>query len=366
MASPGESGVRPVRVLIVDDSPFARLVIARKLAADPEIEIAGFAGDGAEALEAVHRLEPDVLTMDVEMPGTDGLAGLEKIMKERPTPVVMLSSLTSDGAGVTLRALDLGAVDFFLKPSASNPLGMQAAVAELQTKVKAAAHVSPEALRRLLTIERIKRRVTPPSRAQAGAPRSVVVIGASTGGPRALATLMAGLSSEGSAAYLIVQHMPPGFTTSLARRLDGLSEIRVREATAGDSIEQGTAFMAPGGRHLTVGSGGILRLGDEPLVNGVRPSVDVTMISAARVFGSAVIGVVLTGMGSDGTEGARAIKRQGGQVVVEHEATCTVYGMPKSVVDAGCADRVAALPRIAGAVLEMASARRAVSKGGES
>lgn len=354
---PDRAAGRPVRVLIVDDSPFARLVISRKLSSDPEIEIAGHAGDGAEALEQVRRLEPDVLTMDVEMPGTDGLTGLQRIMAECPTPVVMLSSLTSDGADVTLRALDMGAVDFFLKPSASNPAGMQQAVTELRTKVKAAAHVSPEALRRLLTAERIKRRVRPPSRPKVGAPRSIVVIGASTGGPRALATLVAGLSGDTSAAYLIVQHMPPGFTTSLARRLDGLSELSVREATAGDSIVQASAFMAPGGRHLTVGSGGILRLDDGPLVNGVRPSVDVTMISAARLFGSAVIGVVLTGMGSDGTEGARAIKRQGGQVVAEHETTCTVYGMPKSVVDAGCADRVAALPRIAGAVLEMASAR---------
>ena len=364
MAPPGHGMVRPIRVLVVDDSPFARLVIARKLAADPEIEIAGYAGDGAEALEQIRRLEPDVLTMDVEMPGTDGLTGLKRIMAECPTPVVMLSSLTSEGAGVTLLALDLGAVDFFLKPSASNPAGMQVAVAELQAKVKAAAHVSPEALRRLLTTERIKRRVTPPSRPQAGAPRSIVVIGASTGGPKALSTLMAGLTSAASAAYLIVQHMPPGFTASLAQRLDGLSELSVREATAGDSMAQATAFMAPGGHHLTVGSGGILRLDDGPPVNGVRPSVDVTMISAARLFGSAVIGVVLTGMGSDGTEGARAIKRQGGRIVVEHESSCTVYGMPRSVIDAGCADRVAALPRIAGAVLEMAEARTAVSTGG--
>ena len=159
--------------------------------------------------------------------------------------------------------------------------------------------------------------------------------------------------------------MLPGFTASLAQRLDSLSELSVREASAGDSIAQASAFLAPGGRHLTVGSGGILRVGDDPPVNGVRPSVDVTMISAARAFGSAVIGVVLTGMGSDGTEGARAIKRQGGQVVVEHESSCTVYGMPKSVVDAGCADQVAALPRIAGAVLEMASARAATSTGGQ-
>ena len=364
MASPSHSAVRPVRVLIVDDSPFARVVIARKLAADPEIEIAGYAGDGAEALEEVRRLEPDVLTMDVEMPGTDGLTGLTRIMAECPTPVVMLSSLTAEGADVTLRALDLGAVDFFLKPSASNPAGMQQAVTELQSKVKAAAHVSGEALRRLLTTARIKRRAKPPVRSKAAVPRSIVVIGASTGGPKALGKLMSDLSGDASAAYLIVQHMPPGFTTTLARRLDGLSALRVREATAGDSIAQATAFLAPGGRHLIVGSGGILRLDDGPPVNGVRPSVDVTMISAARLFGSAVIGVVLTGMGSDGTEGARAVKRQGGQIVVEHESSCTVYGMPKSVVDAGYAERVAALPRIAGAVLEMAGARWAASAEG--
>ena len=250
-AAAGHGTLRPVRVLIVDDSAFARLVIARKLAADPEIEIAGYAADGAEAVEQIALLEPDVLTMDVEMPGTDGLTGLKRIMAECPTPVVMLSSLTSEGAGVTLQALDLGAVDFFMKPSASNPAGMAQAVAELQTKVKSAAHVSSDALRRLLTTARIKRRVTPPSRPKLGAPQSIVVIG-----------------------------------------------------------------------------------------------------------------VVLTGMGSDGTEGARAIKEQGGQVVVEHESSCTVYGMPKSVADAGYADRVAVLPRIAGAIMEMVSARAAVATGG--
>ena len=363
-AAAGHGTLRPVRVLIVDDSAFARLVIARKLAADPEIEIAGYAADGAEAVEQIALLEPDVLTMDVEMPGTDGLKGLKRIMAECPTPVVMLSSLTSEGAGVTLQALDLGAVDFFMKPSASNPAGMAQAVAELQTKVKSAAHVSSDALRRLLTTARIKRRVTPPSRPKLGAPQSIVVIGASTGGPKALSALMADLPGDASVGYLIVQHMPPGFTGSLAQRLDGLSALSIREAVAGDSITQATAFLAPGGHHLSVGAGGIIRLNQEPPVNGVRPSVDVTMASAARLYGSAVIGVVLTGMGSDGTEGARAIKEQGGQVVVEHESSCTVYGMPKSVADAGYADRVAVLPRIAGAIMEMVSARAAVATGG--
>ena len=364
MAGAGNGAVRPVRVLIVDDSAFARLVIARKLAADPEIEIAGYAEDGAKALEEIHRLEPDVLTMDVEMPGTDGLTGLKRIMAERPTPVVMLSSLTSQGSDITLQALDLGAVDFFLKPSASNPAGMQQAVADLQAKVKSAARVSQVALRRLLTTARIKRRVTRPSRPMAGAPRSVVVVGASTGGPSALSTLLADLTGDVSAAYLIVQHMPPGFTASLAQRLDSLSELSVREATAGDSLAPAAAFIAPGGFHLVVGSGGIVRLDDSPPVNGVRPSVDVTMMSAARLFGSAVIGVVLTGMGSDGTAGCRVIKEQGGQVVAEHENSCTIYGMPKSVVEAGYADRVVALPRLAGAVLEMANARAAMGTGG--
>lgn len=345
-----------LRVLVVDDSPFQRLVIARRLARDPAIQVVGYAEDGEQALTRVHELHPDVVTLDVEMPRADGLTALRRIMAEHPTPVVMLSSLTAEGADVTVRALEMGAVDFLLKPSVANPVpSMPDGSDDLVVKVKtaAAARLTPHwAYPRQVP----PRAVTPlpVSRPRRDSSR-VVVIGSSTGGPKALMEIFEDLPTGLGVALAVVQHMPAGFTRTLAERLDRASGVRVREAQDGDWLEHGVALLAPGGRHLEIYPGGEVRLSGAPAVNGVRPAADVTMQGAARVYGARSVGVVLTGMGSDGTEGSRAIKRAGGTVLAEHEMSCVVYGMPKSVVDAGHADQVLPLHRMAGAIAALAA-----------
>lgn len=331
----------PVRVLIVDDSAFVRSVLARSLAEDPEIVIAGSAADGEEAVRAVRDLRPDVVTLDVVMPRLDGLGALKRIMAERPTPVVMVSSLTGEDTQATVEALALGAVDFFQK-GASGSLTWRKE--ELRVKVKTAAQSKVGVLR---TPVQSSAGVLPSARRRQSTQFSnVVVLGCSTGGPRALRELIPMLAPDLPVAYLIVQHMPAGFTTSLAQGLDKLSQIGVKEAVAGAVLCKGEALLAPGGFHLRVTSSGAVFLDDGPQVHGVRPAVDVTMESVALAYGRAAIGVVMTGMGSDGTDGAGLIRQAGGLVAAEDESTCTIYGMPKSVVMAGNADAVVPLQMI--------------------
>ncbi len=339
---------RKVRVLIVDDSTFARTSISRTLASDPEIEIIDTAKDGAEAVEKTKALSPDVVTLDVVMPNMDGLTALGRIMTECPTPVVMVSALTGPETHSTIAALEAGAVDFFLKvPRVVNPIGTDQEIDSLQYKVKTAAQVQVSKLKRLAASSTTQHHVDGySSKKNSLHPSNVVVIGTSTGGPRALHYLVPTLPADLNAAFLIVQHMPAGFTRSLAERLDATSKLRVKEAQAGDALVSGQALIAPGGYHMTVDKRGEIRLNQDPVVCGVRPAVDVTMKSVAKVYGPASKGVVLTGMGSDGTEGAAAIKSAGGSVVVEDESTCAVYGMPKSVIDSGHADKVAPLEGI--------------------
>ncbi len=337
-----------LRVLVVDDSAFMRYAISRRLADDPDIQVVDTAANGAEALEKVVALAPDVVTLDVEMPVMDGLEALAQIMGTRPTPVVMLSSLTREGAEVTLRALELGAVDFILKPQNGSAMGIVSLGDELIAKVKAAA----------------RSRIVP-GRARIGAPaskapsrgtkmeaRAVVAIGASTGGPRALHEVVPRLPADLPCSVLVVQHMPSGFTGALARRLDMDSAMTVSEATDGEGLLEGHVYVAPGDKHLVVRHGR-LRVEAGPKVHGVRPSVDVTLISLAAEFGARTVAAVLTGMGSDGAEGARAVRRAGGRVIVEDESTCTVFGMPRSVIEAGAADEVLPLHRVAGRIVEL-------------
>jgi two-component system chemotaxis response regulator CheB len=338
-----------VKVLVVDDSGYVIAVVSKRLADDPDIEVIGSARNGIEAMEKVKSLKPDVVTMDVVMPEMDGITALEKIMTECPTPVIMLSALTSENADTTIRALELGAVDFYLKPSSMRPVGGAVAGDVLAEKIKAAAKSHINGKRNIPEIGRTtqKRKETRDTTFD-----KLVVIGASTGGPRALMTVIPALPADISAAYLIVQHMPPLFTKTLAERLAQVSQIEVAEARDGDEIYRGVALLAPGDFHMTVDGGKRISLNQGPTVLGVRPSLNVTMGSVANAFGKSVLGVILTGMGTDGTEGASRIKRLGGQVIAQDESTSTVFGMPQSAIRAGCVDKVFPLPRIAAGIVK--------------
>ncbi|MBC8281624.1 MAG: chemotaxis response regulator protein-glutamate methylesterase [Chloroflexi bacterium] len=362
-----------IKTLIVDDSAFARSIIVKKLSVDPDIEIIGVAKDGVDALEKIKDLKPNVVTLDVSMPRMDGLTALEKIMAECPTPVVMLSALTAEQAPATIAALELGAVDFFLKPSVLNPAGVNKETGELAEKVKIAARIDVSKPRRKTikkpaTSKPIKSSrvaeaknkidVKPNVRSSGRSNRNkytgkVLVIGSSTGGPKALSELIPELPSGLPVPVLVVQHMPPGFTRSFAERLNQVSALNVKEAEAGDVLEVGTVLLAPGDHHMVVTSSGRIALNQEPPVWGVRPSVDVTMDSVVDHYGGSTLGVVLTGMGSDGSNGTAAIKAKGGSVAVEHESTCAIYGMPRCVVEQGNADKVLPLPDMAEEIIRM-------------
>ena len=350
---------RNIRVITVDDSAFARYAITRQLQSDPDIEVIDFARDGAEALEKIQVLRPDVVTLDVEMPRMDGITALERIMLVCPTPVVMLSSLTGKGTEATIRALERGAVDFFLKPSLAIPAGGNEEANDLIAKIKLAAKVN---VLKLNGGSYVKESIFRKVERQAGefiSPSKIVVIGSSTGGPRALYQVIPALPAQIPAAVLIIQHMPPNFTRTLAERLNQLSQIEVKEAAEGDMLRQGQALLAPGGYHTQVSKNGMIELNQKPPIMGIRPSVDVAMESVAPVFRASTVGVVLTGMGSDGTKGTSFIKAAGGRVVAEDESTCAVYGMPRSVIEAGNADSVVPLPQIAAEIINMLNGRGA-------
>lgn len=349
--------MRPVKVLIVDDSSLMRRLISRLLAEDREILVVGTAADGLEALQQIKVLKPDVISLDVEMPKLDGIATLRRMMTECPVPAVMLSAHTHEGARATMDALSAGAVDFVAKPSASSELpGM---VEDLRTKLKVAARVSLRRVRTTLTPPPAPRAVTPPVRPAvvSAKPRScgridLVVIGCSTGGPAALQQIIPYLSETLPAGVVVVQHIPVGFSKSMAEHLARKSKINVTHGEDGDEVRPGRVLVAPAGYDLTFkprGSGSSIVLSNfgQPLApGGFRPSVDVVMKSAAEVYGCRVMGVLLTGMGRDGAKGMLSIKEQGGPTIAEHESSCVVYGMPKAAVDLGAAGKVVPLSQI--------------------
>jgi len=348
----------PISVLVVDDSAFMRKVVSEMIASDPELSVAGTARDGKDAIEKARSVRPDVITLDVEMPVMDGLEALPVLAGELGIPVVMLSSLTQEGAEVTLRALGLGAIDFVPKPSGAISLDIDVVREDLLAKVKAAAKVSSARVRGLARYPRVPltglgREVKEAkSGARAARARNVVVIGTSTGGPRALTQVVPWLPPNLPAGVLIVQHMPAGFTKSLADRLNQTSKIRVLEAQGGEAITEGVALIAQGGLHMVVEPDGTVRLDSSPPMHGVRPAVDLTMNSAVDLFGKKTVGVIMTGMGSDGADAMARVKRMGGKTVCEHESTCVVYGMPRAVVERGDADRVVPLPKIADEIVD--------------
>ena len=338
----------PIRVLVVDDSAFMRKMVSEILARDPGVCVAGQARDGADALVKLEALRPDVVTLDIEMPVLDGIGALTEIMRRRPTPVLMLSSLTQAGAEATLRCLELGAVDFIGKPSGSISLDIEKIDAELIHKVKGAAGARIHAHRPAPSVLPVRSRQ---DAARKSADKiAVLAIGASTGGPRALQQLIPMLPTDLGVPIVIVQHMPPGFTASLAQRLEQMSSFVVREAAPGDRLKAGQILVAPGGHHLQFDAGGVARLTQEPPIHGVRPAVDITLASLAHLYGSRLLAVLLTGMGKDGARAMKQVVDKGGLTLAEDETTCVVYGMPKAAFDFGGVSRLLPLPEIAPAI----------------
>lgn len=340
-----------VDVLVVDDSPLMQRITTRLLETDPRIRVVATAADGHEAVEKVLALRPDVVTLDIQMPRLDGLEALRQIMERMPTPVVMLSGV--EDATAAIRALQLGAVEFVAKPSGTISIDLHKIRDELITKVKLATLVN---LERAVAQRALADDPLPASRGLASTGHCMVAIAASTGGVQALERICRQLPANLPASLLVVQHMPATFTTSFAQRLDRHSPLRIVEAQDGEAVHLGTAYVAPGGRHLSIRTDGgrtTLHLLDTPPVNSVRPSADVLMNSVAKVAGSRCLGIVLTGMGRDGAEGLARIKQAGGATLAQDRESCVVFGMPKAAIEQGVVDRVVPLAQIPAALVEI-------------
>ena len=350
------SSSRQPSVLVVDDSAFMRKLVTELIDGSDEFRVIGTARHGLDALQKVQALDPDIVTLDIEMPELDGLGALERIMRETPRPVVMLTAASGAGDELALRALERGAVEFVRKPSGPISLDLATIRDELLTALRAAAQVNLSSMRdSALQLSRHEAAVS----SSPDAARFVIAIAASTGGPRALAELVPALPAQLEAAVLIVQHMPPGFTSTLAERLDGLSALRVREAVHGETIESGRVYIAPGGQHMrlqSVGGARVLMLDDSPPIWGVRPSADPLFRSVSVCAGAAAIGVVLTGMGRDGAAGLCEIRDAGGVGIAQDRQSSIIYGMPQAAYAAGGATIVLPLAEIAPALATMVRA----------
>jgi two-component system, chemotaxis family, protein-glutamate methylesterase/glutaminase len=350
------------RVLIVDDSAFMRKVLETIFNADDQLQVAGHAKDGREAVSLAESLKPDVITMDINMPHVDGLQATAEIMTTNPRPIVIVSSESKEGAASTLRALELGAIEFVAKPSSAIDLDMQSVKEELLRKVRMACKV-----RVVRTASRIASKLQDtsgtPARIQAPitprpAPSSgldqrfpVVVLAASTGGPATVMRIAPGFTRDFPAAVILVQHMPAAFTTQYAAQLAEFTEVRVKEAEANESLQPGTFYICPGGQHLRVTPTGRIQLdGSSGRIDGYLPNIDVTMESVAAYAGSLSIAGVLTGMGGDGANGAKAIKAAGGLVLAQDEATSVIFGMPAEAIKAGAVDQVLGIDDIYAAI----------------
>ena len=338
-----------IKVLIVDDSALIRQLLGKILSSDPGLEVVGSAPDPHVARRLIKETNPDVITLDIEMPKMDGLSFLEKIMRLRPTPVLMISSLTQKGADATLRSLELGAVDFIGKPKMDVQHGLSGAAEEILAKVKAAAGAK---VRPLAAVPAAGDR--PARRISYSSTEWIIAIGASTGGVTALRDVICGLPAD-CPATLITQHMPAKFTATFAPRLNAASAVTVKEAADGDRVLPGHVYLAPGDRHMELARSGanyVVRLNDAPPVSGHRPSVDVLLGSVAGMAGNRGVGVILTGMGRDGASGLLEMRRAGAMTIGQDEATSVVYGMPKAAQEIGAVTRQLPLQKIADAILE--------------
>lgn len=314
-------------MLVADDSAFMRRAIERLLAEDEGITIVGFATDGIEAVHRTLELRPDVITMDVEMPRLDGVGAVREVMRVLPTPILVLSTKTTSGAAATIEALEAGAVDCLAK---SGPLSedLSGLGTRLRRAVRAASTVKVRRRRVDVPPKERQRAQTEPRSGRGNPARHILVVGASTGGPPALARLVPGFPRDLQAAVLVVQHMPAGFTAALARRLDGISELGVAEVEDGEMLMEGRVYVAPGGIHTVVDGHGRLRLNGGPPLHGVRPSIDVTLDSVTGAFGSRAAVAILTGMGRDGAAGAARLEAAGGRVFVQDADSSLIRGMP--------------------------------------
>jgi two-component system chemotaxis response regulator CheB len=352
---------KKVRVLIVDDSAFMCKVLEKIFSADPQLQVAGHAKDGREAVALAESLKPDVITMDINMPHMDGLQATAQIMTTNPRPIVIVSSESRDGASSTLKSLELGAIEFVAKPSGAIDLDMQSVREELLRKVKTAAKV--RVVRTASRLAATLQSASPPRPAAVHAPPTsslpanaeqrfpVVVLAASTGGPATVMRLAPGFTKEFPGAVILVQHMPASFTTQYATQLAEFTEIRVKEAENGETLEPGTLYICPGGQHLKVNPLGRVQLdGASGRINGYLPNMDVTMESVAAFAGSLSIAAVLTGMGADGALGAKAIKQAGGLVIAQDEASSVIFGMPAEAIKLHVVDHVLAIDDIYAAI----------------
>lgn len=351
----------PIRVLIVDDSPFVCRLLTSHLQSSPDIQVVGAAMNGVRALNLVEELRPHVVTLDLEMPEMGGLEALEHIMHDCPTPVVMISGVSRRAADITLRAIELGAVDFTLKYTPGIDTNPEALRQEIIAKVRAAASIkvirsirpgrSRSDVRQKIAAEPAAEVVRPSqSRREELAPflhGGVVVIGASTGGPVAVRELLSQLPADFPAAVIVIQHIPASFTGALAAQLDRRVPLKVKEAQAGDRLRPGTILVAPGDYHLLLQADSRIHLNQGPKIKGHRPSIDVTMQSAAQVYGARTKGVVLTGMGDDGTMGLVAIRAKGGKTFAQDAQSCVINGMPQRAREKGVVDHVASPVKIA-------------------
>jgi two-component system chemotaxis response regulator CheB len=348
---------RRIRVLVVDDSAVMRQMLTDLLSRDPQIEIVGTAPDAYIARSKIVKLAPDVLTLDVEMPRMDGLTFLEKLMRAHPMPVVMVSSLTQRGGETTLRALELGAVDFVPKPHPDVIARMPEVIPEILEKIKAAGDARPRPAVRT-TPAPVQPPRPPIRRPAADRAGRMIVLGASTGGTEAIREFLAEMPPD-APGIVIVQHMPEKFTKIFADRCNGLGAMRVKEAEDGDPVLPGHALIAPGNHHMRLRRsrvGYAVSVDQSPPINRHRPSVDVLFLSAAEVAGGNAVGVILTGIGADGARGLQEMKRAGARTIAQDEATCVVFGMPREAIALGAVDHVLPMSKICRMSLELADA----------
>jgi two-component system, chemotaxis family, protein-glutamate methylesterase/glutaminase len=348
----------PIRVLIVDDSVFMRSMLKSALTKAEDITVVATAQNGQEGLKKLRELKPDVMTLDVEMPGLTGLQVLEQVMKDSPLPVIMVSTKTQKGAEATLDALQIGAVDCVAKPLGEKSATLQTFRDSVTHAVRTAAASNRDRL------AKPKRRVAKPTAVDGFPEDALVAIGISAGGPATLHEMIPAIPEQ-FPPVVITQHMPGGFTKPFAKRMDAHCRIHVKEAEDGEPIRPGTVFIAPGDKHFRVkrrASGIVAALDHGPKVSGFRPSVDVLFDSVAGVVGGRAVGVIMTGMGNDGSLGVKLLKEKGAPTIAQDKATSIVYGMPKAAFETGCIDRVAALGDIPQAICDALAAMLAVHR----